>query len=142
MFRAFDVSTSGIVAQRHRMDTIAGNIANINTTRDEKGNVSPFQRRFIAFMAEQAQSGGQGREGGGRGVGVKFSVQVDRNTPPRKVVQPGHPDADANGVVSYPGIDLTTEFVNALEASRAYEANIATIDITKGMFSQALKILA
>lgn len=142
MFRALDVSTSGIVAQRHRMDTIAGNIANINTTRDEKGNVSPFQRRFIAFMADQARVDRQGRESAGRGVGVKFSVQVDRNTPPRKVVQPGHPDADANGVVSYPGIDLTTEFVNALEASRAYEANVATIDITKGMFNQALKILA
>jgi flagellar basal-body rod protein FlgC len=137
MFHALDVSTSGIVAQRHRMDTIAGNIANINTTRDDKGNVSPFQRRFIAFMADQER---RGREG--RGTGVKFSVQVDRNTPPRKVVQPGHPDADANGVVSYPGIDLTTEFVNALEASRAYEANVATIDITKSMFSQALKILA
>jgi flagellar basal-body rod protein FlgC len=136
MFRSLDVSTSGIVAQRHRMDTIAGNIANISTTRDEKGNVSPFQRRFIAFMADQER----GSEG--RGMGVKFSVQVDRKTPVRKVVQPGHPDADANGVVSYPGIDLTTEFVNALEASRAYEANVATIDITKGMFSQALKILS
>ncbi len=136
MFRSLDLSTSGIVAQRHRMDTIAGNIANISTTRDEQGRVSPFQRRFIAFMADQD------RNKEGRGVGVKFSVQVDRNTPPRKVVQPGHPDADANGVVSYPGIDLTTEFVNALEASRAYEANVATIDITKGMFSQALKILA
>jgi flagellar basal-body rod protein FlgC len=137
MFRSLDVSTSGIVAQRHRMDTIAGNIANISTTRDEKGKVSPFQRRFIAFMADQERRGEQGG-----GVGVKFSVQVDRNTPARKVIQPGHPDADANGVVSYPGIDLTTEFVNALEASRAYEANVATIDITKGMFSQALKILA
>ena len=137
MFRALDVSTSGIVAQRHRMDTIAGNIANISTTRDEKGNVSPFQRRFIAFMADQDRRGDEAR-----GVGVKFSVQIDRSTPPRKVVQPGHPDADANGIVSYPGIDLTKEFVNALEASRAYEANVATIDITKGMYSQALKILA
>ena len=137
MFHALDISTSGIVAQRHRMDTIAGNIANISTTRDEKGNVSPFQRRFIAFMADQDRRGSEGR-----GVGVKFSVQVDRETPARKVVQPGHPDADANGVVSYPGIDLTKEFVNALEASRAYEANIATIDISKGMYSEALKILA
>src|SRR5258708_17169468 len=137
MFRSLDVSTSALVAQRHRMDTIAGNIANINTTRDEKGNISPFQRRFVAFMAEQQTRGSEGR-----GTGVEFSIQVDRKTPPRKVVQPGHPDADANGVVQYPGIDLTQEFVNALEASRAYEANVATIDITKGMYSQALKILA
>lgn len=137
MFRSLDVSTSALVAQRLRMDTIAGNIANINTTRDEKGNISPFQRRFVAFMAEQARRGSEGR-----GTGVEFSVQVDKKTPPRKVVQPGHPDADANGVVQYPGIDLTQEFVNALEASRAYEANVATIDITKGMYNQALKILA
>jgi flagellar basal-body rod protein FlgC len=137
MFRSLDLSTSGLVAQRHRMDTIAGNIANINTTRDEKGNVSPFQRRFVAFMAEQAKHGNEGR-----GTGVAFSVQVDHKTPPRKVVQPGHPDADASGVVQYPGIDLTQEFVNALEASRAYEANVATIDITKSMYNQALKILA
>jgi flagellar basal-body rod protein FlgC len=137
MFRSLDVSTSALVAQRYRLDTIAGNIANINTTRDEKGNISPFQRRFVAFMAEQEK---HGREG--RGSGVEFSVQVDKKTPPRKVVQPGHPDADANGVVQYPGIDLTQEFVNALEASRAYEANVATIDITKSMYNQALKILA
>src|SRR5205809_654334 len=137
MFRTLDLSTSGLVAQRFRMDTIAGNIANINTTRDENGKVSPFQRRFITFLADQER-----RESAGRGAGVNFSIHVDRETPPRKVVQPGHPDADANGVVSFPAIDLTKEFVNALEASRAYEANVATIDITKGMYNQALKILA
>jgi flagellar basal-body rod protein FlgC len=137
MFHTLDLSTSGLVAQRHRMDTIAGNIANINTTRDEKGAVSPFQRRFINFLADQEQSDAKGR-----GVGVKFKVEIDRKTPPRKVHQPGHPDADADGLVAFPAIDLTKEFVNALEASRAYEANVATIDITKGMYSQALKILA
>ncbi len=137
MFRSLDLSTSGLVAQRHRMDTIAGNIANINTTRDEKGNVSPFQRRFVKFIADREQAGQESR-----GVGVKFSVEVDRKTPPRKHYMPGHPDADADGNVALPAIDLTTEFVNALEASRAYEANVATIDITKGMYGQALKILA
>ena len=137
MFQALDLSTSGLVAQRYRMDTIAGNIANINTTRDEAGNVTPFQRRFVSFMAEQEKRNSQGR-----GVGVKFHVEIDRKTPPRKIYQPGHPDADAEGLVTYPGIDLTKEFVNALEASRAYEANVATIDISKGMYLQALKILA
>ncbi len=137
MFNTLDLSTSGLVAQRHRIDTIAGNIANINTTRDEKGAISPFQRRFINFMADEEKHRTQGRP-----VGVKFSVEVDRKTPPRKVHQPGHPDADAEGFVAFPAIDLTKEFVNALEASRAYEANVATIDITKGMYSQALKILA
>jgi len=137
MFNMLDLSTSGLVAQRHRMDTIAGNIANINTTRDEKGAISPFQRRFVNFLADEEK-----RAKSGRGVGVKFSVEVDHKTPPRKIHQPGHPDADAEGIVSFPAIDLTKEFVNALEASRAYEANVATIDITKGMFGETLKILA
>ncbi len=137
MLNTLDLSTSGLVAQRHRMDTIAGNIANINTTRDEKGAISPFQRRFVNFLADKEANGKSGR-----GVGVKFSVEVDRKTPPRKIHQPGHPDADAEGIVSFPAIDLTKEFVNALEASRAYEANVATIDITKGMFGETLKILA
>ena len=137
MFNTLDISTSGLVAQRHRMDTIAGNIANINTTRNEKGAISPFQRRFVNFLADDEKPGPSGR-----GVGVKFKVEVDRQTPPRKIHQPGHPDADAEGLVSFPAIDLTKEFVNALEASRAYEANVATIDITKGMFAETLKILA
>jgi flagellar basal-body rod protein FlgC len=137
MFHTLDLSTSGLVAQRLRMDTIAGNIANINTTQDEKGNISPFQRRFVNFVADQEKRGSQGR-----GVGVTFSVDIDRKTPPRKIYQPGHPHADVDGNVAFPAIDLTKEFVNALEASRAYEANVATIDITKGMFNETLKILA
>ncbi len=137
MFNTLDLSASGLAAQRLRMDTIAGNIANINTTRNEKGQVSPFQRRFVNFMAES-----DNRESQGRGVGVKCKVEIDHKTPPRTVSQPGHPDADADGKVAFPAIDLTKEFVNALEASRAYEANVATIDITKGIYSQALKILA
>ena len=135
MFRTLDLSTTGLVAQRHRLDTIAGNIANLNTTRDEKGNSVPYQRRFVTFMAEQEK-----QLDAGRGVGVAFNVQVDQSAP-RKVYQPGHPDADADGLVSYPAIEVTKEFVNAVEASRAYEANLAAIDITKGMYSETLKIL-
>lgn len=135
LFHSIDVSTSGLTAQRHRMDTIAGNIANINTTRDEKGSVAPYQRRFVTFLADAE------KELETRGVGVKFQVQVDRETPPRLANQPGHPDADADGNVKYPSIDLTKEFVNALEASRAYEANVAAIDVSKSMFNQSLRIL-
>ena len=96
-----------------------------------------YQAFYEASLADQEHGGAKGH-----GVGVKFKVEVDRKTPPRKVYQPGHPDADGDGIVAFPAIDLTKEFVNALEASRAYEANVATIDITKGMYSQALKILA
>lgn len=134
MFRTLDISTSGLVAQRHRMDTIAGNIANINSTRDDQGNLSPFQRRLIRFQAAEGATPGDGQ-------GVKFQIDVDRQTPPRKVSNPGHPDADADGNVSYPNINLVTEFVNAVEASRAYEANVGAVDITKSMLQQTLKLL-
>lgn len=137
MFRAIDVSTSGLVAERSRLDAIAGNIANINSTRDEQGNLAPYQRRFVTFLAEAEQSAHRGR-----GVGVEYRVDVDRQTPPRKVYQPGHPDADAEGNVSYPGFELVQEFVNALSASRAYEANVAAIDLSKTMITQSLRILA
>lgn len=137
MFRTLDVSTSGLVAQRHRMDTIAGNIANINTTRDDKGNVSPFQRRLITFTADSDNEAALTR-----GQGVKFEVAIDRESEPRKVHNPGHPDADADGNVLYPNINLTSEFVNAVEASRAYEANVAAIEMTKNMATQSLRILA
>jgi flagellar basal-body rod protein FlgC len=137
MFRAIDVSTSGLVAERSRLDVIAGNIANINSTRDEQGNLAPYQRRFVTFLAEAEQPAGAGR-----GVGVEYRVEVDRETQPRKVHQPGHPDADAEGNVSYPGFQLVQEFVNALSASRAYEANVAAIDLSKTMITQSLRILA
>jgi flagellar basal-body rod protein FlgC len=73
---------------------------------------------------------------------VRYSVQIDKKTPPRKIHQPGHPDADASGIVNYPNIDLTTEFVNALEASRVYEANVAAVEITKSMVMESLRILS
>lgn len=137
MFKALEISTSGLVAQRHRINTIAGNIANINTTRNERGEVSPFQRRLITFMADTSD---KSTDPGG--VGVDFTVSTDTELPERKVYQPGHPDADAEGVVHFPGINLTTEFVNAIEASRAYEANVAAIDISKSIMSETMKILA
>lgn len=137
MLRAIDISTSGLVAQRHRMNTIAGNIANANSTRDADGNRAPYQRRFVTFN-EQRRT--QGPPSGG--VGVDFRVEVDAASPPRRVFQPGHPDADRDGYVSFPNINLVTEFVNALEASRAYEANIAALETTKQMAHLALRILA
>lgn len=134
MFHSLDVSTSALVAQRHRMDTIAANIANLNTTRNEAGEPSPFQRRLVTFQAKEMA--------GGEGLGVTHQVEVDDATPPRKVYQPTHPDADAEGNVSYPNINQVTEFVNALEAGRAYEANIAAIEMAKQMMQQTLRILA
>ncbi|QDU79111.1 Flagellar basal-body rod protein FlgC [Polystyrenella longa] len=133
MFKAIDISTSALVAQRMRMDTISGNIANAHTTRDAEGNLSPFQRRFVTFAADNKDDT--------RGAGVVGEVQVDDATPPRRKFEPGHPDADQDGFVSLPNFDMVTEFVNAMEANRAYEANVAAMDITKQMTQLGLKIL-
>ena len=73
---------------------------------------------------------------------MKYQVNVDTTTPPRRVYEPGNPDADKDGYVSYPNIDMMTEFVNAVEASRAYEANLVAMDITKQGIMESLKILA
>ncbi|HUG93694.1 MAG TPA: flagellar basal body rod protein FlgC, partial [Planctomycetaceae bacterium] len=129
-------STSALVAQRQRLNTIAGNIANLHSTRDADGNVAPFQRRLVTFARapEQARNGAAGE--------VQYRVEIDAQTPPRRVFEPGHPDADAEGYVSYPNIDLITEFVNALEAGRAYEANVAAVEVTKEMAQLGLRILA
>ncbi|MEX0703441.1 MAG: flagellar basal body rod protein FlgC [Planctomycetales bacterium] len=142
MLKSIDISTSGLVAQRQRMNTIAGNIANAQTTRDGDGKPAPFQRRLVRFQtAEIAAAGGTGRSASAGGAGVAFRVDVDSETPPRRVHDPGHPDADKDGYVAYPNINLVTEFVNALEAGRAYEANVAAIEMSKQMAQLALRIL-
>jgi flagellar basal-body rod protein FlgC len=135
MFRSIDISTSALIGERQRMNAIAGNLANLNTTRDADGKVSPFQRRFVTFAAQSPDSTNEP-------VGVTYQVSVDATAPPRRVFEPGHPDADKEGYVSYPNIDMMTEFVNAVEASRAYEANLVAIDMTKQLVNMSLKILA
>ena len=87
MFRTIGIITSGLVAQRHRLNTISENIANINTTRNADGEVEPFARRLVAFSAEKTD---------GKPAGVEFEVQQDTATPPRQVYEPDHPDADEN----------------------------------------------
>jgi flagellar basal-body rod protein FlgC len=141
MLRSLDVSLSGLLAQRERMNTIAGNIANAQTTRSADGERVPFARRFVTFRPAADESAANGGDAGG-GVGVEHEVHVDRNAPPRLVHLPGHPDADENGNVAFPAIDLMTEFVNAVEASRAYEANLAAMEMTKEMLGRTSRILA
>ncbi len=132
MLESLDVSVSALVAQRTRIDTVAGNIANAFTTRDAEGRPEPYRRRFAIF----AEGDGRGRPG----VHVA-SIEQDR-APPRLVYRPGHPDASAEGYVKYPNVELGTEMVNALEAARAYEANITALQVTKSMLSSALRLLA
>jgi flagellar basal-body rod protein FlgC len=136
MFTSLDVSTSGLVAQRARLNAISSNIANMSTTRNEAGQPEPYQPRFVTFQTDNSIS----TPGGG--AGVKIGSVQQSNAPPHMKYEPGHPDADAQGRVAYPAVDMTTEFVDALEATRAYEANIGVIEVTKNMSDQALRIIA
>lgn len=134
MLDVLDIGASGLKAQRLRLDTIAQNIANATTTRDEAGRPTPYQRRFVVFASGRADDPGR------PGVRVK-DIRLDTAPFPLRY-DPGHPDADAQGYVKYPNVDLAVEFVNALEATRAYEANITMMETTKAMFNATLKLIA
>lgn len=136
MLTALDVSTSALVAQRIRLNAISSNIANMSTTRNEAGEIEPYQPRFAVFQTDDQLA----TAGGGSGVKVS-SVETSQLSPKMKHL-PGHPDADENGMVAYPNINMTTQFVDAMEATRAYEANIGVIEVTKDLTEQTLRILA
>jgi len=134
MLRILDINRSALVAQRERLNVIAGNIANANTTRNAQGEVEPFQRRYVEFFSESGHGKGEGQVG--------FRVHVDQESQPRLVHDPGHPDADAEtGYVRFPDINVMDEYTDALLASRAYEANIASIQMTRQMAEQTLRLL-
>jgi flagellar basal-body rod protein FlgC len=136
MFSSFDVSTSALVAQRGRLNAISSNIANISTTRNERGDLEPYQARFVTFQTDTAIT----TSGGGNGV--KISGVQHSDEPPNMKYEPGHPDADSRGFVRFPAINMTEEFVNALEATRSYEANVGVIEVSKNMTEQTLRIIA
>jgi flagellar basal-body rod protein FlgC len=133
MFDALDIGASALAAQRTRMDTIASNVANINVTRNNAGQIDPFRRR-IALLQPQADESGA--------PGVRVAQIMHDPSPFRMVYEPGHPDADAGGYVKYPNIDLAIEMVNMMEASRAYEANVTMMETTKAMISSSLRLIA
>ena len=134
MFDALDIPASALLAQRTRMDTIAGNVANIDVTRNKNGEKIPYRRRFV--IMEPGQTTGDNSAG----VHIK-SIQSDPSEF-RKVHDPGHADADAEGNVLYPNVDLAIEQVNMMEASRAYEANITMMDSLKQMINSTLRLIA
>jgi flagellar basal-body rod protein FlgC len=134
MFDALDISASALKAQRARIDTIAGNVANLDATRSENGEKVPYRRRFAVFAS--GESAGSSRPG----VHVE-EIAVDQS-PFRKVYDPSHPDADADGNVLMPNVDLAIENVNMIEATRAYEANVTMMDSVKAMLNATLRLLA
>ncbi len=133
---ALDISTSALVAQRTRLNAIAANIANISTTHNEQGERIPYQAKHVVFRTDDLV---KTRDGA---AGVKVDQIITENNAPLWKFQPNHPEANEKGMVAYPNINLTTEFTDALEATRAYEANIGVMEITKGLGQQTLRILA
>ena len=122
------------MAQRVRLDTIAANIANAQTTHDAAGRPNPYRRRFVVFEP--------GRPDNPKAPGVRVSkVGLDQSAFNLRH-EPWSKDADANGYVKYPNIDTSIEYVNALEASRAYEANISMLETSKAMINSTLRLIA
>ena len=142
------ISASGMTAERLRMDIVANNLANVNTTRTPGGG--PFRRQQVAMAPATASfgetlaglSGEDGGDGSGEGVrgGVQVSGIVPDMRPFKRVYQPGHPDADAQGYVNLPNVDTVSEMVDMMGATRAYEANVAAVGAVKGMAMKALEI--
>jgi len=140
---ALEISVSAVEAQRRTMELIASNLANVNTTRTIYGG--PYRRK-IAVLAEKPLSFSEElsraelRLFGKGGGGVEVSEIAEDQTPFQKVYNPGHPDADAQGFISMPNVNLSTEMVDMLYTSRLYEANITAFNATKKMMQDTLQL--
>ena len=148
LFDAIDVAGSGLAAERLRMDVTAGNLANAQTTQGANGQ--PYRRREVVL--QEAQGDGQSfgsmltsAVGGSASAspvnGVQVAGIVEDPSAPRKVYDPGHPDADAQGYVSLPNVNPVTEMVDLIGASRSYEANVTAMQAAKQLFSKTLELL-
>ncbi len=145
MFSAFNINASGMTAQRYRMDVISENVANANTTRTADG--SPYRRKVVYFEEKGGQTafsrvlGEAAYNHGYSGQGVKIrGVLHDYDTEMNMVYDPSHPDADENGYVTYPNVNIITEMTNMIDASRAYEANATAFNASKSMAQQGLQL--
>ncbi len=139
---AFDISCSGLSAERMRMNVIANNIANANATDTPEGG--PYRREQVEFSAvlNELQNGGfAGISGSERLGGVKVKGIVKSQDPFSVQYMPGHPKADAKGFVNMPNVQVATEMVDLITASRSYEANLAVINSTKDMNTKALSLI-
>ena len=145
MFLGIDTSASGLTAERLRMDVISNNIANANTTRTENGGA--YHRRYVVFtprerQAETFENALKNAMGAGQkiGDGVRASMIAEDSSQGPLVYDPGHPDANADGYVEKPNVNMVTEMVDMITAHRAYEANSTVINAAKAMALKTLEI--
>jgi len=141
--RSIAISGSALTAERLRLDVIANNIANANTTRTAQGG--PYRRQTVVFAprGEQVQwmfPGMEAQGGGFKGRGVRVVGIAQDSSPFKRMYNPGHPDADASGYVSLPNVNTVTEMVDLMAATRAYEANVAVIGASRQMAARALEM--
>jgi flagellar basal-body rod protein FlgC len=134
--KSLEISASGLYAQRKRMDVIASNLANIETTRTERGG--PYRRKMVVMSPKPVQDFEEVLTS--KAAGVKIDDIVEDDTPFMKVFDPGHPHADGQGYVLRPNVDVVVEITNMLLAKRIFEANITAIKSTKEMALKALEI--
>ncbi|KOA21018.1 flagellar basal-body rod protein FlgC [Clostridium homopropionicum DSM 5847] len=135
-FNSLRISSSGLSAERLRMDTIASNIANATTTRGEDGQ--PYRRKIAVFEENLTNEINNSKEvnlNGVKAIGI-----VDDDSELRRVYDPTHPDADAEGYVLMPNVNILNEMADMIAATRAYEANVTAINSEKSMFMKALEI--
>ncbi len=147
MFSSFDINASGLTAQRYRMDIISENVANANTTRTADG--TPYRRKVVNFTEKGGQTSfskvlgnlTSSYNNGYTGKGVKVdAVLYDTETAMNMVYDPSHPDADENGYVTYPNVNIVTEMTDLIDASRAYEANATAFSASKSIALQGLQL--
>ena len=143
MFLGIDAAASGLTAERLRMDVISNNIANANTTRTAEGGA--YHRRYVVFEPRETGNGfssclkkSMDKLEAGDGVRA-VGIEAD-NTQGPLVYDPGNPDANAQGYVERPNVNIVSEMVDMITASRAYEANTTTINAAKSMVTKALEI--
>lgn len=138
IIKSMGISSSGLTAERLRMDTISSNIANANTTRTEEGG--PYRRK-VAVFEENVDNEMDKFDGVDfNGNGIKAVGIVEDNSPFKEVYDPSNPDADGNGYVQMPNVDILNEMVDMISASRAYEANVSAFETEKNIALKALDI--
>ena len=145
LFQAIDNSASGLTAQRLRMDVISDNLANVNTTRSTRqpdGTYLPYRRKIAVFEASKSEFASimDSKLTNGIGQGVKVAQISEDKEPFKMVYDPNNPDANKDGYVLMPNVNVVTEMVDMISATRAYEANVTVVNSAKSMALKALEI--
>ena len=137
MFQIFHISGSAVSAQSQRLNTVASNLANVDTVAGPDG--TPYKARQVVFQTH-LMGAQQGGPADGAGAGVRVADVVEDPTPGRKVFDPKHPQADEQGYVTYSNVNSVEEMVNMISASRSYQNNIEVMNTAKNLLQKTLQL--